>query len=381
LGGHILSLDSYRFLAASLIVVLHYDSDFGLRLSSMLPTVRALDLFVDFFFILSGFVIARTYASRVSSLPAYFTFLQRRAARIYPLHLLTLVFVIVMVLGAQAMHAPINHPEVYDWRALPATVFLVQAWGELKDNVFNLPAWSISAELFVYLLFPMFVALGNRLPFAVNGLLIVAFAALFQVSGLVPPDKHWTHVNAEFGNLRAVPTFFLGVLMSLAFDRTVPRVIIGWRAIRLLFVACVAAPLAGLPDELILVGSAAVLFCGAQCRARRRADRPGGPLLRTTGRRLVRNLPDASGHQHPDRFRGAQAGADGHAGRAAGGAGDLRTVRGAVARLLLLLRKPGAPLPLGAVVRPPRSRGAEAAMTASASPRDSRRSGRHSRAC
>jgi peptidoglycan/LPS O-acetylase OafA/YrhL len=262
-GGHILSLDSYRFLAASLIVVLHYDSDFVLGLSARLPTIKVLDLFVDFFFILSGFVIARGYASRVSTVPQYLTFLQRRAARIYPLHLLTLGGVVAMVLAAQAMHAPINHPEIYDWHTLPAAVFLVQAWGVLPDNVFNLPAWSISAEQFVYLLFPLFVALGNRLPFVVNCLLIAAFAALFQISGLVPAAKHWTHVNAEFGNLRAVPTFFLGILMSLALDRTIPRVILGWRAIHLLFVACVAGLLLGLPDELILLGFAIVLYCAA----------------------------------------------------------------------------------------------------------------------
>lgn len=139
-GGHILSLDSFRFLAASLIVVLHYESDFTLGWSTRLPTLRGLDLYVDFFFILSGFVIARTYAARVSTVPLYLTFLQKRFARIYPLHLLTLAAVVAMVVLAKVMGAPVNHPEVYNWNGLLPSIFLVQAWGTLDSNVFNLPA-------------------------------------------------------------------------------------------------------------------------------------------------------------------------------------------------------------------------------------------------
>jgi peptidoglycan/LPS O-acetylase OafA/YrhL len=275
-GGHILSLDSYRFLAASLIVVLHYDSDFTLGWSARLPTLRGLDLYVDFFFILSGFVIARTYAARVSSLPLYLTFLQKRFARIYPLHLLTLACVVAMVLLAKAVGAPINHPEAYDWNGLLPSILLVQAWGTLKSNVFNLPAWSISAEQFVYLLFPLFVLLGNRLPLAVNCLLVAGFVLAFQYSGLVPPGMRWNHVNADYGNLRAVPTFFVGVLMSQLLDRSRPRLILPWWVIHLIFVVCLVALLAGVPDEPILIGFAVILFCAAN------AELSGAPTILAT---------------------------------------------------------------------------------------------------
>jgi len=261
--GHILSLDSYRFLAASMIVVLHYDSDFVLGLSKYLPTLRKLDLFVDFFFILSGFVIARSYASKVSSWPLYFQFLQKRFARIYPLHLLTLGLVVLMVVIAAAGNIRINHPEVYEWKGLLPTIFLVQAWGTLDHNTFNLPAWSISAEQFVYLLFPIFVLMSRRLPLFVNGVCIVVFIVAFQYSGLLPGGAHWTNVNSDFGNLRAVPTFFAGILLAQLLDRSPPRIWLGWGAIHGLFVACVAAILIGLPDELVLIGFGVILFCAA----------------------------------------------------------------------------------------------------------------------
>src|SRR5438270_720134 len=99
-------------------------------------TLRILDLFVDFFFILSGFVIARSYAPRVSSVRLYLRFLQKRFARIYPLHLLTLGLVIVMVVGATAADVKINNPIVYKWNGLLPTIFLVQAWGILDHNTF-----------------------------------------------------------------------------------------------------------------------------------------------------------------------------------------------------------------------------------------------------
>lgn len=284
--GHILSLDSYRFVAASMIVVLHYDSDFTLGWSSFLPTVRGLELYVDFFFILSGFVIARTYAARVSSLPLYLSFLQKRFARIYPLHLLALACVVAMVLVARATGASVNHPDTYDWNGLLPSIFLVQAWGILDHNVFNLPAWSISAEQFVYILFPLFVLLGNRLPLAVNGFLIVAFVVAFQFSGLLSPGVRWMHVNAPYGNLHAVPTFFVGVLLSQLLNRNRPRVIVPWWTIHVMFVACLAAILLGIREEPILIGFALILFCAAN------AELAGAPTVLATP--IFARLGDAS---------------------------------------------------------------------------------------
>src|SRR5271168_3223651 len=57
-------------------------------------------LWVEFFFALSGFVLAYVYGSRAQSLwkaSGYFTFLKARLARLYPLHLAMMFVILAMV--------------------------------------------------------------------------------------------------------------------------------------------------------------------------------------------------------------------------------------------------------------------------------------------
>ncbi len=66
---HYHALDGYRFIAASLIVLHHYNGGFALGLERFTPIVNALPTMVDFFFVLSGFVIACTYAELAAECP------------------------------------------------------------------------------------------------------------------------------------------------------------------------------------------------------------------------------------------------------------------------------------------------------------------------
>ena len=89
---------------------------------------------------------------------SYFRFLVRRIARIYPLHFLTL-------LCSQPLLFLWDQPAPTPQSSLPDFIhnlFLVQAWGVTDHLSFNSPAWSISAELFCYLLFPLFMLLAGR---------------------------------------------------------------------------------------------------------------------------------------------------------------------------------------------------------------------------
>jgi peptidoglycan/LPS O-acetylase OafA/YrhL len=111
------------------------------------------NLFVDLFFVVSGFVIARQYFGRVNDAGSIGRFLWRRLARIYPLHLATLAFYLAL---AGALHfgaARTDNPARYPLSDLPAQFLLLHAFvGERLT--FNFPSWSLSAEMFCYLLFP-----------------------------------------------------------------------------------------------------------------------------------------------------------------------------------------------------------------------------------
>jgi len=182
------ALTGLRILAAVWVVLFHLRST-GV-LPALLPGSERLAWFigggylgVDLFFTLSGFVIAYNYLDRFRTLDAraYGRFLYLRLARIYPLHLATLFGLLVLVVGARAGAVQLSDEEFGPGGFL-ANVLMVHAWGG-GGTSWNYPAWSISAEWFVYLLFPLialgFARLGVRTALrALAGLLVTLAVGL-----------------------------------------------------------------------------------------------------------------------------------------------------------------------------------------------------------
>lgn len=162
-------LDFYRFVAALGVFIFH------LKIidSGIAPVWNgSYGLFVDMFFILSGFVISYSYPSDARGLKAYARFMIRRIARIYPLHLLTLLVFVLLIgfgLDRSARSTPLDF--LYN-------LVLLQAWGVTDHLSFNSPSWSISAEFFCYLIFPLLMLLARK----VHPLVLAAIvAALYLV--------------------------------------------------------------------------------------------------------------------------------------------------------------------------------------------------------
>jgi peptidoglycan/LPS O-acetylase OafA/YrhL len=208
-------LDSYRFIAASMICVYHFNKANILGLATLSPLFENMRLMVDFFFILSGFVIAKTYLHKLQDSAGYGRFMWRRFARLYPLHFLTLMVGVAgsMVIGHQNLQAGTN-PEVFSPTAILANLTLTHSLGVTNYGSFNIPSWSISAEMFVYALFPLFALMATRLPILFNAALV----ALYVVATVLVRDhlglRDWTLTWYDMGALRAVPTFFSGVLIA-----------------------------------------------------------------------------------------------------------------------------------------------------------------------
>lgn len=111
-------------------------------------------LFVDFFFILSGFVVSHVYGSTFTggvAIKGYVNFMRARFARIYPLHF----FVLMVYVGLAAFGLKQDIPNP-DW-SITAHLFLVQALGMFDKPTWNNPTWSISMEWWAYALFPFFI--------------------------------------------------------------------------------------------------------------------------------------------------------------------------------------------------------------------------------
>lgn len=124
---------------------------------------------VDIFFVLSGFILALIYRDWFSTTVTkkfYLQFLQRRFARIYPLHAFMIVLVGIFVLAAHLSKTPTLHGlERYTVASIPAHLLLVHAWGFLGEQggYWNPPSWSVSIEALAYLLFPAIIWLTTKL--------------------------------------------------------------------------------------------------------------------------------------------------------------------------------------------------------------------------
>ena len=111
-----------RIVAACAVVVLHYSDYIRDQPAGrfMIDHTWHFNQFVDLFFVVSGFVIARQYLHQVGETASTGRFLWRRIARIYPLHLATLAFYVVIALALHFGLARTDNPARYPFSDLPA---------------------------------------------------------------------------------------------------------------------------------------------------------------------------------------------------------------------------------------------------------------------
>lgn len=203
-------LTSLRFFAALSIVIFHYTLEMDF-LRDTLP--NRLYTGVDFFFILSGFILTHSYIRAIED--GTFSardFYIKRFARIYPVHIVTLILS-ALTTGATLTYWGVGFDTGDSWSCLTSSVFMLQAWGLHAKPCFNNPSWSISAEWFAYLLFPLLAAWAlKKKPQAVmllSSVAIILLCILFLYLG-----KPFTHLTAQ-GFIRIVPDFVLGIGLYL----------------------------------------------------------------------------------------------------------------------------------------------------------------------
>ncbi|MGH2758782.1 MAG: acyltransferase family protein [Actinomycetota bacterium] len=141
------ALTSIRAFAAMGIVILHFGLVTGIW---VLPATWVLTQSLTLFFVLSGFILAYRYPA-LSSRRQKARFLGARVARIWVLHLLTLVIA--------ALASPIPYQRSAGGTTFLLNALLLQAWVPVRSiyGSFNSPSFSISVELFFYLLFPLLI--------------------------------------------------------------------------------------------------------------------------------------------------------------------------------------------------------------------------------
>lgn len=208
-------LDGLRIIAAVGVVLLHYSeyAKSNEAAHAVFEHIQHFNLFVDLFFAISGFVIAKQYLDKVGGYRATTRFLWRRIARIYPLHLLTLSFYLVIAAALQLGLARGENPTRYPLSDIPAQLFMLHAvFGERLT--FNFPSWSLSAEMVCYLLFPLLAAVLSKRRTLAPLLFVVAILAN-GLAALAMDTGPWTDWINRGGALRALPSFVLGITLYL----------------------------------------------------------------------------------------------------------------------------------------------------------------------
>lgn len=219
--GRFEALDAWRGIAALGVAAFHFSVAnhlYGLQL------IRNASPYVDFFFVLSGFVITHSYALRIGNKGDVAPFLVRRFGRLWPLHAFTLLCLIALEsvklllmskTGMSAGEAPFTGEAAA--LAIPAHLAFLQAVGLFPTYTWNGPSWSIGCEFWTYLLFALacWAGVEQRRKLAVSFMIISAIVLTAANGGKLG-------ATYDLGQFRCVLGFFAGVLTYDVFSNT-PR--------------------------------------------------------------------------------------------------------------------------------------------------------------
>ncbi|HEY1772144.1 MAG TPA: acyltransferase [Gammaproteobacteria bacterium] len=215
-------LEGMRGIAAVGVVLYH--SFYHWQINRV-PLIEHGNLFVDLFFVISGFVISHIYNFRLSPEQDLARFAVLRTARLYPLHLCMLLVLAAYTLGtAWARNTwDLPFPQIHtsmlannDGSSFLENLFMLQGLISSKTPSFNSPSWSISTEYFTYFSFGLTLLIANPrsrwFPLVLAGITLAALGCLFWQGSL-------TH---DLKILRCVGGFFSGALVYLAWTRSRP---------------------------------------------------------------------------------------------------------------------------------------------------------------
>ncbi|MGM9472062.1 acyltransferase family protein [Pseudarthrobacter sp. YS3] len=187
------ALTGVRIIAAMWVVLFHVRgniaSEFPWLDDIIGPVVAHGELGVDLFFALSGYVLALNYGERMGwrlDHKATVKFWWARLARVWPAYAFMLVFAAIWhgLLLARQSDDPVDVRD-YGVGSFMRQLTLVVQWTEpgFDRLTWNGAAWSVSAEAFAYLLFPVMILLVFRLNRSLSGrsLVVMAGVLLFPV--------------------------------------------------------------------------------------------------------------------------------------------------------------------------------------------------------
>ncbi len=218
---HFVALDSLRGIAALMVALYHFHARGPLDGAAVL---RNAWLFVDFFFVLSGFVIAANYRERLAQGFGVLRFMVLRFGRLYPLHLVMLAAFVateaLLALAGAGLGGSGRTPFTGQTapEAIVTNLLLVQKIGFHTGLTWNGVAWSVSTEFWTYIVYAAAVALAGPRR------LLPLLAMLLAGAAIVGLYLAWPGEWLRFVDLgRCIQGFATGALVHHLFARGVLR--------------------------------------------------------------------------------------------------------------------------------------------------------------
>lgn len=257
---HYIILDGLRGVAAIMVVIFHIFE--GHATSHLDQIINHGYLAVDFFFLLSGFVIGYAYDDRWKTM-SFREFFKRRVVRLQPM------VIVGMIIGAICFYFQSNPytpgiSEVPVWKVI-LVMFLgfvlfpvrgaleIRGWGEMHP--LNGPGWSLFFEYIANIFYGLFVRKFSNL--ALSILVILSGIALVHLTITSPNGDivgGWsiTTEQLRIGFCRLMYPFFAGLLLSRVTKITYVKNAFLWCS--LLLIAVLAMPRIGGSENLWMNG-------------------------------------------------------------------------------------------------------------------------------
>lgn len=224
-------LDGLRGVAALLVVWYHVFEGYAFAGGTLIESINHGYLAVDFFFILSGFVIGYAYDDRWGKSLTVKNFFKRRLIRLHPMVVMGAVLGVITfcIQGSEQWDGTHVATSMVMWALLFAMFFIPAYPGagyEVRGNgemfPLNGPSWSLFFEYIGNILYALFIRRLSTKALTVFVVLLgicLACFAIFDVSGYGMIGVGWTldSVNFVGGLLRMLFPFSLGLLLSRNF--------------------------------------------------------------------------------------------------------------------------------------------------------------------
>ena len=231
-SGKIVALAGARAFPPLMVVMFHFSEGHhysGWRPLDFLATRGY--LWVEFFFVLSGFILTHAYWPRMKDLlgrSGYGAFLRARLIRLYPLHLFMLLLLLAMVVTLRALAAHGGYLSIFDakyhqdvsLKGFLLSLVLVHAWNTMGTLTWNGVSWFVSVEFALCLAFPALLWLAEGKlwrGFALIGCGLAGLLALLFTS------QHGLDITFHNGVQRGLSDFAIGMGMAMLFRRLKPR--------------------------------------------------------------------------------------------------------------------------------------------------------------